>query len=119
MKFTPFILLFTLLSISCGNQPTPDINENSSGNPATAPVDYLGAVNKGRKKAVTDTALNQVNGAINQYKASNSRPPRYLNELISEGLLAELPRITRRQKMDLQPADRRSLGCFGKIIGLI
>ena len=103
MKFTPFIPLFALLSVSCGNQPAPDINENSSGNPATAPVDYLGAVNKGRKKAVTDTALLQVNGAINQYKASNSRPPRYLNELISEGLLAELPALPAGKKWTYNP----------------
>ena len=84
MKFTPLICLFALLGISCGKQPPPDVNENSSGNPATAPVDYLGAVNKGRKKAITDSALMQVKGALNQFKASNSRPPAYLNELITE-----------------------------------
>ena len=103
MKFPLLILLFALLSISCGKQPAPDINENSSGNPATAPVDYLGAVNKGQNKAILDTALMQVNGALNQYKASNSQPPAYLNELISEGLLTELPALPAGKKWTYDP----------------
>jgi len=103
MKLSTFIFFIGLLGISCGKQPDPDINENSSGNPATAPVDYLGAVNKGHKKATTDTALMQVNGALNLYKASNSRPPAFLNELISEGLLAELPALPAGTKWTYNP----------------
>tara|TARA_Y100000588_G_C14228176_1_gene914057 strand:+ start:154 stop:498 length:345 start_codon:yes stop_codon:yes gene_type:complete len=103
MRLIPILLLAGLLSVSCGNQSKPNINENSSGNPATAPVDYLGAVNKGRKKAITDTALMQVNGALNQYKASNSRPPAYLNQLISEGLLNELPELPPGTKWSYNP----------------
>tara|TARA_B100000676_G_scaffold309427_1_gene372972 strand:+ start:759 stop:1103 length:345 start_codon:yes stop_codon:yes gene_type:complete len=103
MKFTLLICLFALLGISCGKQAPPDINENSSGNPATAPVDYLGAVNKGRKKAITDSALMQVNGALNQFKASNSRSPAFLNELITEGLLRELPELPAGTKWTYDP----------------
>ena len=103
MKFSPFIFLVGLLGISCSDQPSPDINENSSGNPATAPVDYLGAVNKGRKKAITDAALIQVNGALNQFKASNSRPATSLQELISEGLLRELPALPTGTKWTYNP----------------
>ena len=103
MNATLFILIIGLLSSACSNQSEPDINENSSGNPASAPVDYLGAVNKGRKKAIIDTGLMQVNSALNQYKATSLKPAGSLQELISEGLLAELPKLPTGMKWQYNP----------------
>ena len=103
MRFTLLTCLFALLGISCEKQLPPDVNENSSGNPATTSVDYLGAVNKGRKKAITDSALVQVKGALNQFKASNSRPPAFLNELITKGFLRELPELPPGAKWTYDP----------------
>ena len=103
MNATLFILIIGLLSSACSNQSEPDINENSSGNPASAPVDYLGAVNKGRKKAIIDTGLMQVNSALNQYKATNLKPAGSLQALISEGLLAELPKLPTGMKWQYNP----------------
>ena len=103
MKTTFYFLALGLLASACGDQPEPDINDNSSGNPATAPVDYLGAVNKGRNKAIIDAGLLQVNSAINQFKATSSQPPTNLQELITEGLLAELPAVPNGMKWQYNP----------------
>ena len=103
MKTTLYILALGLFCGACAEQPEPDLNENSSGNPATAPVDYLGAVNKGRKKAIINAGLMQVNSAINQYKATSTQPPTSLQELITEGLLAELPAVPNGMKWRYNP----------------
>ena len=41
--------------MACSNDTDPD--DHGFGNPATAPVDYLGAINQGKNKAVVDAAL--------------------------------------------------------------
>ena len=97
------ILILGMLVSACGDGAKPDINDNSSGNPATAPVDYLGAVNKGRKKAISEVGLMQVNGALNQFKASNSRPAKSLQELMAEGYLGALPELPLGMKWQYNP----------------
>jgi hypothetical protein len=103
MKVALFPLIISLLSSACSQQSEPNINENSSGNPVSAPVDYLGAVNKGRKKAIIDTGLMQVNSALNQFKATKLKPASSLQELVSEGLLAELPQLPAGTKWQYNP----------------
>jgi len=103
MKVTLFPLVIGLLGSACSKQSEPNINENSSGNPVSAPVDYLGAVNKGRKKAMIDTGLMQVNSALNQFKATKLKPATSLQQLISEGLLAELPQLPAGMKWQYDP----------------
>ena len=98
MKAIQCIFILGLLGSACGDGSKPDINDNSSGNPATAPVDYLGAVNKGRNKAIGDVGLLQVNGALNQFKASNFRPAKSLQELIDEGYLGAIPELSAGKK---------------------
>ena len=98
MKAIECIFILGLLGSACGDGSKPDINDNSSGNPATAPVDYLGAVNKGRKKAIGDVGLLQVKGALNQFKASNFRPAKSLQELITEGYLGAIPELPAGKK---------------------
>ena len=103
MKPFQCIFILGLLSSACGDGAKPDINENSSGNPVTAPVDYLGAVNKGRKKAIGEVGLMQVNSALNTFQASNSRPAKSLQELISEGYLGALPELPVGMKWQYNP----------------
>ena len=101
---TPYcIFILGLLGNACGDGGKLDINENSSGNPVTAPVDYLGAVNKGRKKAIGEVGLMQVNSALNTFQASNSRPAKSLQELISEGYLGALPELPVGMKWQYNP----------------
>ena len=103
MKPFQCIFILGLLGNACGDGGKPDINENSSGNPVTAPVDYLGAVNKGRKKAIGEVGLMQVNSALNTFQASNSRPAKSLQELISEGYLGALPELPVGMKWQYNP----------------
>ena len=50
MKYLAFLpMTVLLLSMACSNDTDPD--DHGSGNPATAPVDYLGAINQGKNKA--------------------------------------------------------------------
>ena len=103
MKPTLYFLALGLLASACGDQPEPDINDNSSGNPATAPVDYLGAVNKGRKKGISQVGLLQVNSALSTFQASESRPAKSLPELIAAGYLSVLPELPLGMKWQYNP----------------
>ena len=103
MKATQCIFIIGLLVSACGDGAKPDINNNSSGNPGTAPVDYLGAVNKGRKKAIGEVGLLQVNGALNQFEASNFRPAKSLQELMTEGYLGAIPELPAGMKWHYDP----------------
>ncbi len=74
-----FALGCCTLLIGCGDKETPpkkvDIDNNSSGNPLTAPVDYLGAVNKAKKTAVKVLDVASVTQAIQTFHANEDRYP--------------------------------------------
>jgi hypothetical protein len=97
MKKALSLLLLGGLALSgCGKKEekstASSTNENNStGNPLTAPVDYLGAVAKAKKsaeKTVETVALNQ---AIQQFSAAEGRYPKDLNELVTEKYLPKIP----------------------------
>src|SRR6266478_1792917 len=71
---------------------TADTNENySSGNPVTAPVDYLGAVAKAKKSAEKTVQTVSLNQAVQQFSVAEGRYPKDLNELVTEKYLPKLP----------------------------
>src|SRR5213078_3956701 len=90
------LLLGGLALAGCGKKeakPTASAtNENySSGNPVTAPVDYLGAIAKAKKsseKTIDTVALNQ---AVQQFNVTEGRYPKDLNELVTEKYMPRLP----------------------------
>ncbi|MDP6250681.1 MAG: hypothetical protein QGI20_01955 [Verrucomicrobiota bacterium] len=74
----------------------PDKEEStSSGNPLTAPVDYIGAVGKAKKVSEKKVNLANIQNAINQFKAVEGRNPKTLNELVTEGYFSRPPRPPR------------------------
>ena len=93
-----------LLLIGCGQKekqqtPAPDTNAPAaeapaapaSGNPLTAPVDYLAAVGQGKiraEKTIDTVALNQ---AIQMFNVQEDRYPKDLNELVTKKYLRVLP----------------------------
>ena len=103
MKATQCIFILGFLVSACSDGAKPDINDNSSGNPATAPVDYLGAVNKGRKKGISQAGLLQVNSALSTFQASESRRAKSLQELIGARYLTALPELPRGMKWQYNP----------------
>lgn len=93
-------LLCLLLLAACGHNEeiaAPEVEQSqgeentSSGNPLTAPVDYLGAVNTANKMANKTLELSQVNKALQEYRILEGRNPASLTVLVQEGLLAKEP----------------------------
>lgn len=92
----PLVLLGGLALTGCGKKEatstTSSTNENySSGNPVTAPVDYLGAIAKAKKnseKTIDSVSLNQT---IQQFNAAEGHYPKDLNELVTEKYLPRIP----------------------------
>ena len=94
-----FVVAFTLSAIAlagCGRkeQSSAGTSTNApaaSGNPVTAPVDYLGAAARAKKSAekVVDTA--SLNKMLQLFHATEGRYPKDLNELVKEKYINSLP----------------------------
>lgn len=94
------------LMLACGSKETPapapapkadeskaakSIDNNSSGNPLTAPVDYLGAVAKAKHTADKGIETASLNQQIQLFFAQEGRYPKDLNELVSMNYMKALP----------------------------
>ena len=95
-RILSFLVLSALAFCGCGKQEAKSTsagtNENySSGNPLTAPVDYLGAVVKAKKSAETTVEAVSLNQAVQQFSVAEGRYPKDLNELVKEKYLPRLP----------------------------
>jgi hypothetical protein len=62
-----------------------------SGNPITAPVDYLGAVAQAQQTAIKKIDLSYITHAIQQFNAEEGRNPKDLDELVSTHYLNKIP----------------------------
>jgi predicted small lipoprotein YifL len=85
--------------------PAKDISNNSSGNPLTAPVDYLGAVAKGKKTAIKVVDIASVKQAIQMFKTEEDRFPKDLNELIAKQYIPALPAAPYQMKYQYNAAN--------------
>jgi len=61
-----------------------------TGNPITAPVDYIGAVGQAQKYAVKQIDLAYLNQAIQLFNTQEGRLPKDLNELVPN-YVAKIP----------------------------
>ena len=78
----------------CGDKPaakSSTTNAAPSGNPITAPVDYLGAAAQAKKVSEKTIDLAALRQAINLFYAQEDRYPRDLQELVTEQYLGSLP----------------------------
>ncbi len=93
-----FAFLITAVFIFCGCGKKSDAESNSqqtnfsSGNPVTAPVDYLGAVAKAKKYSEKTIDLANIKKAIKDFEVSEGRFPKDLNELVTEKYLSSIPK---------------------------
>ncbi len=96
MKALLMALAAAALLAACGEKASPPGNKlhgqnNSGGNPITAPVDYLGAVGKAKKTGIKVVDIASVKQAIQMFHAEEDRFPKDLNELITKGYITALP----------------------------
>jgi hypothetical protein len=92
----PLLAVFLVALSGCSKkqQAQKDLTTNNgSGNPITAPVDYLGAVNQARKTAVRQIDLASIKNAIQLFNAQEERYPRDLNELAEKHYIQGVPEL--------------------------
>ena len=101
-------ILLGFLLIGCGNNEEAaspaGTNENySSGNPVTAPIDYLGAVNKAKKSAERTIDVTSLKTAIALFQAQEDRYPANLNELVQKKYIREIPAVPAGSTINYNP----------------
>ncbi len=92
---------------ACGKAPeskesTQD--SSSSGNPLTAPVDYLGAIGKAQKSAIRTLDLTSLTQSVNLFYAAEDRFPKDLNELVTMKYIPKLPTLPQGSQLTYDPA---------------
>lgn len=93
-----------VFAAACGDSSKAPSSGNSSGNPITAPVDYIGAVGKGKTVADKVTDLATLQKAIQAFHAEEDRYPKDLNELVTSKILPTLPEPPYGMKFQYDPA---------------
>jgi hypothetical protein len=111
MKTLALGVVLVGLLVGCGEKSAPpttakkvDIQNNSSGNPVTAPVDYLGAVAKAKKTSVSVADKASLKQAIDMFKQEEDRYPKDLNELVAKQYMPALPAPPYQMKYQYDPA---------------
>lgn len=85
------LLAVSLILIGCGKEEAPKKPQpSSSGNPVTAPLDYLGAVGKAQQSAVKRIDTVALDQAVQLFNAQEGRLPKDLNELVPN-YIAKIP----------------------------
>ena len=82
-------LLAALLGVGCNKEAAPaakPTNTSSSGNPLTAPVDYLGAVARAQQSARKVVSTVGVDQAVKMFYGQEGRYPKDLKELVPDYL---------------------------------
>jgi len=104
MKTNPFLILMAgLLFFGCGKKDAAKPETSSTGNPVTAPADYLGAVANAKKKAESTVDTVGLQKTIDLFQAQEGRLPKSLNELVGPGYLSALPAPPAGMKFDYSP----------------
>ena len=82
-----------LVLAGCGDQSKSGTQTTnaSSGNPVTAPVDYLAAAGKAQQSAVKTVDTAALNQAIQMFNVDNGRYPKDLNELVEKKYIPRIP----------------------------
>lgn len=87
-------LMVGLAFAGCGKKadtPAQTTNSTTSGNPLTAPVDYLGAISKAQKTAVKTIDTAALNQAIQLFNVQEGRNPKDLKELVEKKYIGQIP----------------------------
>ncbi len=97
------VLLAGLLLAGCKKSDSAAGQTNTTGNPLTAPADYLGAVGKAHQSAVKLVDSVGLKQAIGQFYAVEGRFPKDLNELVTQKYLPSVPQPPAGKKIIYDP----------------
>ena len=85
----------------CGeDKKTPPASGTASGNPLTAPADYVGALGQAQKSAKKTLGGLGLDQALKTFFAEENRFPKDLNELVTKGTIAQIPPAPAGMKYD-------------------
>ncbi|MDB6108394.1 MAG: hypothetical protein JWR69_144 [Pedosphaera sp.] len=109
-----FLLVVSLLLAGCGeketgqparstNAPVKGSPNAGSGNPMTAPVDYLNSLGQGQQKALKTVDVASLNQAIQMFNVQEGRYPKDLNELVDSKLITKIPAAPYGMKLNYDP----------------
>ena len=105
MKINLFLILVAgWLFLGCSKKETAKPETSSSGNPITAPVDYLGAAAKGKRTAEQTIETAGLQKTIDLFQAQEGRLPRNVDDLVGPNYLSKLPAPPAGMKFDYSPA---------------
>jgi hypothetical protein len=96
-----------LFLLGCGDKPSTQSGNSggtSSGNPVTAPVDYLQAAGNAKNRAVATVDVTSVNQAIQMFNVQEGRNPKDLNELVETKFLTRIPDAPYNMKIEYDAA---------------
>src|SRR5678810_535535 len=88
---TSLVLVTLLPLLLAGCDDNSSKTSTSGGNPVTAPVDYLGAVQKAQQHSVKQIDTASINEAIKLFQVDKGRNPKDLNELVQDKYLGQIP----------------------------
>lgn len=113
MKRTGLLTLSAALILcGCGGSSTTStskpkpINPDESqvsGKPGMAPVEYLGTVAAGKKKAERDQALALLKQGIQNYRIAEGGNPKSLQDVVNKGYLNSVPKAPYGMKINYDP----------------
>src|SRR5690348_9698374 len=99
LLFTAACFLFT----GCEDKKAAPAAKTDSGNPLTAPVDYVGAVGQAQKSMQKTLSTVGIDQALKAFSAEEGRYPKDLNELVTKGTISQIPSPPRGMKYDYDP----------------
>ena len=99
-SFLLFIAAACFCFTACKAEKKPAPSDTSSGNPLTAPADYVGALGKAQKSAQKSLGALGLDQAIKAFAAEEGRYPNTLEELVSKGTIASIPAPPAGMKYD-------------------
>ncbi len=108
VKSRAFLMPLACLALAgCHKEAPPSDASNpaAGGNPVTAPVDYFGAIAKGKITAETTVETASLNQAVQLFLAQEGRFPKDLNELVGPNYLSKLPEPPVGKKFVYNPAN--------------
>ena len=101
----PSLLFLTCIALTGCSDKKSDSSPSvtSTGNPITAPVDYLGAIAKAQHSSVNKLSLLGITQAIQQYQAQEGHLPKTLDDLVTAKVIGQLPSAPQGMKFKYDP----------------